>query len=115
MFSLLFWFVVIQLFYVRNRKLKCPHCHGNGVNASKILHFGPAWSFKCSICGKKHKASYWFLPLTLCTAAAIGFIVINSMMKVHDRILDVSSFLSIPAVLMLDIWFRFYLIPLKKK
>lgn len=115
MISLIFWMAVIQFFYVRNRKLECPHCHEKGVNASKILHLGPAWSFKCSKCHKKHKASYWFLPLTLCTAAAIGFIVITSLTKVHDRIVDFPTFLAIPAVLMLDLCLRFYLIPLKKK
>lgn len=115
MVSLIFWFAVIQWFYVRNRKLKCPHCHENGVNASKILHLGPSWSFRCSVCGKKHKASFWFLPLTLLTGAAIGFIMMNSYFKPDDKILNFPTSLAIPVVLMLDMVSRFYWIPLKKK
>ena len=70
--------------YLESRcvNLKCPHCNSHGVSASKILHFGPAWSFRCSVCQRKHKASYWFLPLTLVTALAVSFVVMTSLTKV---------------------------------
>jgi len=115
--GLIFWMLVFQVFFVRKRKrkLKCPHCHEYGVSASKILHFGPAWSFRCSQCQRKHKASYWFLPLTLVTALSIGFVIMTSLTKVDSRIVDFPTFIALPTILMLDLWLRFYVIPLKKK
>lgn len=113
--ALIFWMLVFQLFFVRKRKLKCPHCHERGVSASKILHFGPAGSFRCSQCQRKHKASYWFLQLTVVTVLAIGFVIMTGMTKAASRIVDFPTSIALPAILMLDLWLRFYVIPLKKK
>ena len=115
MVSLLFWMLVIQLGFVRGRKLRCPHCQAHGISASKVLHVGPLWSLRCTHCQRKCKVTFWLLPLNVMTALAVGFFVLNSYIKVNDRLLDISPMLAIPAVLMLDLCLRFYVFKLQKK
>ena len=78
-------------------------------------HVGPLWSLRCTHCQRKCKVTFWLLPLNVMTALAVGFFVLNSYIKVNDRLLDISPMLAIPAVLMLDLCLRFYVFKLQKK
>lgn len=114
MFSAFLW-SLIYVVIANKLKLQCPHCQAKEVRgAGKIFVLGPLLRLRCSECHRKSRASFLQLPWNAVFAVAFLFVLINSNMKVNSRFLDIPSFVLMPAVLLVDMWVRFYVFRLKK-
>lgn len=105
------WAVVLYLMLVRGRGLKCPHCGGDGVSASKKLVLGPVFRSKCSICSGRWRTSNWSVVLAICTGLCIGAAVIADMAEIDLPFMPIPEWLVIPLLLTMDFLFRLYVLP----
>ena len=113
MASALIWMFIFYFLFVRKKMLKCPHCEGNGISASKKFLLGPIFRPRCNLCNGRWRTSYWNISLGI---LFIPLVVAVAIMDVLDMLpWFTPDFILIPIIWSIYFFTILYVVPVVKK